>query len=121
MHINSICAKETQDPRTTKPHVLPLYPTSSFEFESIDEGIDIFSQKKQGHVYSRYGNPTVEAVAHKLAQLETAGLELDARALLFSSGQAAVATMVTALLQGWSGSWRTGPRCWSIPSAFCWT
>jgi methionine-gamma-lyase len=99
MHINSICAKEAADPRTTKPHVLPLYSTSSFEFESIDEGIDIFSQKKEGHVYSRYGNPTVEAVANKLAQLETAGLDLEARALLFSSGQAAVSTMVTALLK----------------------
>lgn len=99
MHINSICAKEAKDTRTTKPHVLPIYPTASFEFESIDEGIEIFSQKKKGHVYSRYGNPTVEAVANKLAQLETAGLDMEARALLFSSGQAAVSTMVMALLK----------------------
>lgn len=99
MHINSICAKEAKDTRTTKPHVLPLYSTSSFEFESIDEGIEIFTQKKKGHVYSRYGNPTVEAVANKIAQLETAGLDIEARALLFSSGQAAVSTMIMALLK----------------------
>lgn len=98
-HIDSICAKEVQDPRTTQPHVLPLYATSSFGFESIDEGIEIFSQKRKGHVYSRYANPTVEAVATKIAALESAGLDMEAAALLFSSGQAAVATMVMALLK----------------------
>lgn len=98
-HIESICAKEAHDPRTTQPHVLPLYATSSFVFENIDEGIDIFSQKKTGHVYSRYANPTVDAVANKLAALESAGLDVEAKALLFSSGQSAVATMVMALLK----------------------
>lgn len=98
-HIDSLCAKEAHDPRTTQPHVLPLYATSSFRFADIDEGIDIFSQKKKGHVYSRYANPTVDAVATKLAQLETVGSDLEAGALLFSSGQAAVATMVMGLLQ----------------------
>ena len=98
-HINSICAKEVTDPRTTRPHILPIYPTSSFAFETIDEGIEIFSQKKEGHVYSRYGNPTIEAVAGKIASLESAGLDVETAALLFSSGQAAVSTMVAALLK----------------------
>ncbi|MFQ5448762.1 MAG: trans-sulfuration enzyme family protein [Saprospiraceae bacterium] len=98
-HIDSICAKEVQDPHTTKPHILPIYPTSSFAFETIDEGIDIFSQKKEGHVYGRYGNPTMEAVAGKIARLESAGTGTDAAGLLFSSGQAAVSSMVTALLK----------------------
>ncbi len=98
-HVNSICAKEVADPRTTTPHILPLYATSSFSFESIDEGIDIFSQKKEGHVYGRYGNPTIEAVADKLAALETAGTDIEAAALMFSSGQAAVATLMMARLK----------------------
>lgn len=97
--IESICAKEVTDKRTTRPHILPLYATSSFSFESIDEGIEIFSQKKEGHVYGRYGNPTIEAVAGKLAQLEASGSETDASALLFSSGQAAVSTLMMSLLQ----------------------
>ncbi|MBK9016222.1 MAG: hypothetical protein IPM82_20330 [Saprospiraceae bacterium] len=56
-HIESICAKEWHDPRTTKPHVLPLYATSSFAFESIDEGIEIFTNKKEGHVYGVTATP----------------------------------------------------------------
>ncbi|MBI5916835.1 MAG: aminotransferase class I/II-fold pyridoxal phosphate-dependent enzyme [Bacteroidetes bacterium] len=98
-HIESICAKEPNDPRTTKPHVLPIYATSSFAFENIDEGIAIFSNQKPGHGYSRYGNPTVEAVAAKIAALETAGLDVEAAALLLSSGQAAVSTVVLGLLK----------------------
>lgn len=98
-HIESICAKEPHEPRTTKPHVLPIYATSSFAFETIDEGIDIFSNKKEGHGYSRYGNPTVDAVAGKIAALEAAGTGTEAAGLLFSSGQAAVATMVMGLLK----------------------
>lgn len=99
MHINSICAKEVKDKRTTKPHILPIYATSSFAFESIDEGIEIFTQQKKGHVYGRYGNPTIDAVAEKLAALETAGTDLQAAALLFSSGQAAVSTLMMGLLK----------------------
>lgn len=98
-HFESICAKEVPDPRTTKPHILPLYATSSFSFDSADEGIDIFSKKKPGHVYGRYGNPTIDAVAEKIAALETSGTGKEAAALLFSSGQSAICTLMLATLK----------------------
>jgi methionine-gamma-lyase len=99
LHFDSICAKEVEDPRTTIPHILPIYPTSSFAFKDIEEGIEIFSNKKEGHVYGRYGNPTVDAVAAKIAELEAAGSGVEAAGLLFSSGQAAVASMVMGILK----------------------
>ncbi len=95
----SICARETEDPRTTRPHILPLYATSSFSFPSIDDGISIFSGAQQGHVYGRYGNPTMEAVAGKLARLEAAGTGQEAGGLLLSSGQAAISTLMLSLLK----------------------
>jgi methionine-gamma-lyase len=95
----SVCVRETHDPRTTKPHVLPLYATSSFAFESIDQGIDIFTGKEKGHVYGRYGNPTIEAVAAKIAQLESHGTEVEAAGILFSSGMSAISTLVMAALK----------------------
>ncbi len=98
-HIDSICARETDEKRTTRPHILPIYATSSFAFENIEEGIEIFSNKKAGHVYSRYGNPTCDAVAEKIAALEAAGLGIEAAGLLFSSGQAAVTSLVMGLLK----------------------
>ncbi len=97
--IGSFCVHELQDKRTTKPHQLPIYATSSFEFESIDQGIDIFSGKEKGHVYGRYGNPTIEVVAEKIARLEGFGLDIDPKAILFSSGMSAISTLMMAMLE----------------------
>ena len=99
MNINSFCVKEVKDPRTTKSHVLPIYPTSSFSFESIDEGIDIFKGNQKGHVYGRYGNPTMEAVAAKVAALESFGMEgVEGTGLMTSSGMSAISTLIAGLL-----------------------
>ena len=99
MTFNSLCVKEVPLPSTTKSHILPILPTSSFEFSSIDQGIDIFTGKEKGHVYGRYGNPTLEAVADKLARLEVFGLDLEARGILCSSGMSAISTLAMACLQ----------------------
>lgn len=95
----SLCVHDPQDPRTTKPHQLPIYATSSFEFETIDQGIDIFTGRAEGHVYGRYGNPTIEAVAAKIAAMETYGLEFKATGVMVSSGMAAISVLMTALLK----------------------
>ncbi|MEM1322052.1 MAG: aminotransferase class I/II-fold pyridoxal phosphate-dependent enzyme [Bacteroidota bacterium] len=95
----SLCVHESKDKRTTRPHQLPIYATSSFEFESIDQGINIFKGEEKGHVYGRYGNPTIEAVAEKIAHLETHGLDMAASGLLVSSGMSAISTLMMGCLQ----------------------
>ncbi len=95
----SLCTRELPSLKTTEPHVLPIYATSSFAFESVDQGINIFLGKEKGHVYGRYGNPTIEAVADKIALLETHGLHMPAKAILFSSGMSAISTLALALLR----------------------
>ncbi len=100
MHsFHSICVKEVDAPVSTKSHILPIYPTSSFVFENIEQGIDIFTGKEQGHVYSRYGNPTVEAVAAKLAALEVYGSDIEANGIMVSSGMSAISTLFMATLK----------------------
>ena len=94
----TLCVKESKDTRTTKPHNLPIYSTASFEFESIEQGIDIFDGTQDGHLYARYGNPTVEAVANKIAALEGYGLDLEPFGVMTSSGMSAVTTVVMAML-----------------------
>ena len=97
----SLCVKENQRNESTKPHQLPIYATSSFEFESLDQGIDIFTGKETGHSYSRYGNPTVDTVANKLAKMEAFGTELEPYGFLTSSGMSAISTlMLSTLKQG---------------------
>lgn len=99
MKINSLCVRELGEPRTTEPHILPLHLTSSFVFENVDQGIDIFTGKTQGHVYGRYGNPTVDAVADKIAKLEGFGLNYPLYGLMVSSGMSAISTLTLALMK----------------------
>lgn len=99
MHPDSFVVKEPQDNRTTAPHVLPIYATSSFVFENIDQGVEIFNNIESGHAYSRYANPTVDTVARKIADLETLGLEMKAEAVLTSSGMSAISTLLLGLLK----------------------
>ncbi|MBK8350006.1 MAG: aminotransferase class I/II-fold pyridoxal phosphate-dependent enzyme [Saprospiraceae bacterium] len=99
MSMDSLCVKEYKDQRSTRPHQLPIYATSSFEFDSMEEGIEIFTGKKSGHVYGRYGNPTIDTVSQKLADLEAYGTGLNAYGFLTSSGMSAISTIVLSLLK----------------------
>ncbi|MBX2892522.1 MAG: aminotransferase class I/II-fold pyridoxal phosphate-dependent enzyme [Saprospiraceae bacterium] len=99
MQLDSLLAKEHPDNRTTAPHVLPIYATSSFAFEDIEQGIEIFKNIESGHVYSRYANPTVDTVAAKIAALETHGLGLEASAVMTSSGMSAISTLLLGVLK----------------------
>jgi methionine-gamma-lyase len=96
LKIDSLCVKEFADKRTTKPHQLPIYATSSFTFDRLEDANEIFKGQAQGHVYSRYGNPTIDTVAQKLADLEAFGTGLDAYGFMTSSGMSAISTVVMA-------------------------
>lgn len=98
MKIDSLTVKERRDNRSTTPHVLPIYATSSFDFEDINQGIEIFKNIESGHVYSRYANPTVDNVADRIAALETHGLDMEASAVMTSSGMSAIATLFLGVL-----------------------
>lgn len=99
IRFRSLCVKEYRDNKSTKPHQLPIYATSSFSFDSVEQGIDIFTGKEKGHVYGRYGNPTIDTVGQKLADLEAFGTDLDAWAFLTSSGMSAISTLTLSLLK----------------------
>ena len=98
-HFSSLCVHDVKPTINTAPHQLPIYATSSFEFADINQGIDIFKGEQTGHIYSRFGNPTIDAVAQKIASLEAFGLEESAQAIMTSSGMSAIATLVMGLLK----------------------
>jgi len=111
LRFDSLSAREWPDPITTKPHILPIYATSSYSFDDIDQGIRIFSGQEQGHTYSRYGNPTVEAVASKIAALETFGSSIKASAVMTNSGMSAIHVLVSGLL-------KTGDKLLTQPNIY---
>ncbi|MFN0174978.1 MAG: trans-sulfuration enzyme family protein [Saprospiraceae bacterium] len=99
MKFDSLTVKEHPENRTTAPHVLPIYATSSFDFEDIDQGIEIFKNIESGHAYSRYANPTVDTVAAKIATLESYGMDMKTWAVMTSSGMSAIATLLLGTLK----------------------
>ncbi|HRI00535.1 MAG TPA: aminotransferase class I/II-fold pyridoxal phosphate-dependent enzyme [Saprospiraceae bacterium] len=94
-NIPTICARSPRDLKNTKPHQLPIYASSTFEFDSIEDSIEAFQKQPHNYVYTRYGNPTIDAVAQKIAHLES----LDATGLLCSSGMAAIHIPMISLLK----------------------
>jgi len=99
LKFNSICVREWEHQTKNEPHILPIYNTSAFVFDSIEESIGIFKGKEDGYVYSRYGNPTLATVSEKLAALESIDLEEQAYALLSSSGMGAISIALLSNLE----------------------
>jgi methionine-gamma-lyase len=72
----------------------PLYQTSTFVFNSAEQGAARFAGEEPGYIYTRLGNPTTAALEEKMAVLE--GAEA---ALAFGSGMAAISAVLMALLK----------------------
>ena len=99
MHQDTAAVKAPSELRSTPPHVLPIYASSSFVFESAEDSIAAFQQTDRRHVYSRYGNPTTDAVAAKITELETWNTGIEALGLMTSSGMAAIHVLAAGLLR----------------------
>jgi cystathionine beta-lyase/cystathionine gamma-synthase len=76
------------------PKTTPIYQTSVFSFEDLDELEAYFEQPKQSYMYSRYGNPNSDELAELVNQLEGG-----AGAVVTSSGMSAILTAILALCQ----------------------
>ena len=86
-------------------HLTPIFATSTFTFDTAEDGMDRFAGTDKTRVYSRWGNPTFTAAEETIAALEAFGLKddngqpLQLKALLHSSGQAAMSTLFLSNLK----------------------
>ncbi|QUG42373.1 methionine gamma-lyase [Psychrobacillus sp. INOP01] len=71
---------------------VPLYQTSTFAFDTAEQGERRFAGEESGGIYSRLGNPTVQVLEERIA-----AMELGEGALAFGSGMAAVSTILVHL------------------------
>jgi methionine-gamma-lyase len=92
----TLCVERFQTGKPITPHTEPIYATSAYLFDSADHAMELLSNKDLGYVYSRWGNPTVEAVQDKLAAMETFGSNMNAWCQMFSSGMAAITATLMA-------------------------
>ncbi|MBQ6052836.1 MAG: aminotransferase class I/II-fold pyridoxal phosphate-dependent enzyme [Clostridia bacterium] len=82
--IETKCIHEGWKPKNGEPRQLPIYQSTTFKYDTSDEMGRLFDLEDDGYFYSRLANPTTDAVAKKICELEGGYA-----ALLTSSGQAA--------------------------------
>lgn len=70
----------------------PLFQTSTFTFESAEQGERRFAGEEEGYIYSRLGNPTVTMLEERMAVIEKGE-----KGLAFGSGMAAVSAIIISL------------------------
>src|SRR5512139_3962247 len=97
--VETLCAHAgalaRQGRRGNAPYIVPIAQTTLFELGTSEEAEALFSGRKPGFTYSRFGNPTVQHLASVIAQLEGG-----ADAFITASGNAASACALTAALRG---------------------
>ncbi|MDZ7682162.1 MAG: aminotransferase class I/II-fold pyridoxal phosphate-dependent enzyme [Fodinibius sp.] len=110
---NSTVSSETESVHADHPHNdpfgahgMPIYQTSTFQFDSVEAGRKFFAHEEGGssHAYSRLGNPTVDRLEEAMAKLEGSGMAEpeNITGMAFSSGMAAITATLIATANGGS-------------------
>lgn len=79
---------------TTKAVAVPIYQTTSYEFENTQHGADLFNLAVLGNIYTRIMNPTHDVLEQRIADMEGG-----AAALALASGQAATTYSVMTIAE----------------------
>ena len=93
----------TADPNYA--HLTPIYASSTYVFDEAEQGMRRFSGEEKGYIYGRWGNPTITEAEDKIAALESFGVmdetgnTLALKAILHSSGMAALSTLLISNLK----------------------
>ena len=82
--LDTICIQGGWQPENGGPRQLPIYQSTTFKYTTSEQMGRLFDLEENGYFYTRLANPTNDAVAAKICELEGG-----AGAMLTSSGQAA--------------------------------
>lgn len=93
----AVHAGHQKDPRYA--HQTPIYATSTYVYDTAEQGMRRFSGQEEGYIYSRWGNPTFTEAEQRIAALETFQLNIEAKGLLHSSGMAAISNLFLSNLK----------------------
>ena len=82
--METTCIQGGWQPTNGEPRILPIYQSTTFKYSTSEQMGRLFDLEENGYFYTRLANPTNDAVADKIRELEGG-----AAAMLTSSGQAA--------------------------------
>jgi methionine-gamma-lyase len=103
--LSSVAIHAGHDSNETDAHLTPIYATSTFTFDTAEQGMMRFENKDPGYIYTRWGNPNFTEAEEKICAFEAFGIRdandapLRLKALLHASGQAAMTTMFLSHLK----------------------
>ena len=83
-NIETKCIQSGYTPKNGESRVVPIYQSTTFKYDNSDDMGKLFDLEASGYFYTRLQNPTNDAVAAKICDMEGG-----AAAMLTSSGQAA--------------------------------
>ncbi|MHB1050043.1 MAG: O-acetylhomoserine aminocarboxypropyltransferase/cysteine synthase family protein [Bacteroidota bacterium] len=86
-------AGQQPDP-TTKSRAVPIYQTTSYNFNNAEHAANLFGLKEFGNIYTRIMNPTTDVFEQRIAALEGG-----VGALATASGQSAQFLAITNIVQ----------------------
>ncbi|MCI5982380.1 MAG: O-acetylhomoserine aminocarboxypropyltransferase/cysteine synthase family protein [Marinilabiliaceae bacterium] len=69
-NLETICVQGGWQPKNGESRVLPIIQSTTFKYDNSEEMADLFDLKAEGYFYTRLANPTVDAVAAKINDLE---------------------------------------------------
>lgn len=93
----AIHAGHTKDPNYA--HLTPIYASSTYVYDTAEQGMRRFSGQEEGYIYSRWGNPTMSEAEDKIAALETHQLGIEVKGILHASGMAAISSLLLSTLK----------------------
>jgi methionine-gamma-lyase len=100
----SSCIHSDYEQKAGASHMEPIHATTTFSYDDASELMSVFRGDKEGYIYSRWQNPTIELAAQKIARLEAYGLKnnntpLELYCNLFSSGMGAITALFLSQLK----------------------
>ncbi len=90
LRVESLALHGGQEPDpTTGSRAVPIYQTTSYQFNDADHAANLFALKEFGNIYTRLMNPTNDVFEKRVAALEGG-----VGALALSSGQSAISLSI---------------------------
>lgn len=85
-------------------HLTPVYASSTYVFDTAEQGMKRFKGEEDGYIYGRWGSPNFTEAEEKISALESFGISkngqpLQLKTILHSSGMAAISTLLLGTLK----------------------
>lgn len=70
LSVETLCVQGGYSPENGHTRIAPIYQSTTYKYDNADEVGDLFNLTKEGHMYSRISNPSLEVLEKKISDME---------------------------------------------------